>query len=314
MGEGILECRKLTKSYERDTYALRDFDLLIEKGELVALLGPNGAGKTTAIALMIGLLKPTSGEVRINGLPIPAKRKEASRLFSVTFQEPVLDKELSGREALLFHGRLCGMKRLGLRAKVDAILRLIELESVADTRISTYSGGMRRRLELGRGLLCGPGLLFLDEPTLGVDPQNRARIWEYIQEKRDSEGTTILLTTHYLDEAEKLADRVLIIDSGKTIAEGSPAELLRAQGSHRAIFELASPCPGLAESLSRLDAVPRLESRENFLIVDLREGESSLVPVMAELARAGAKLSSLSISKPSLNEVFLKLTGRRLRD
>jgi ABC-2 type transport system ATP-binding protein len=231
-GNGLaVESKGLIKRYDGEVVAIDGIDLAIEKNTIFALLGPNGAGKTTTISILTTLIEPTGGWATVDGLDVVRQADEVRRRIGVTFQEIVLDPDQSGREALDFHGRLYKMDKARRGANIEKLLKLVELDEAADRRTNTYSGGMKRRLELARGLMTDPDVLFLDEPTQGLDPQNRAKIWEYIRNLKEESGMTLLLTTHYMEEAEALADRVGIIDHGKVVAEGSPHELTRKMGS-----------------------------------------------------------------------------------
>jgi len=221
----------LTKVYSEDVLAVDNIDLSIPTNTIYALLGPNGAGKTTTISMLTTLIEPTTGSAQVAGLDIVQKADLVRKQIGVTFQEIVLDPDLTGRESLDFHARLYGIGKPERLSKIDELLKLVELDEAADRRTNTYSGGMKRRLELARGLITNPDVLFLDEPTQGLDPQNRTNIWDYIRTLKKNTNMTLLLTTHYMDEAEALADRVGIMDHGKIMVEGSPRELIDQMGA-----------------------------------------------------------------------------------
>ncbi len=226
-----ISTHNLTKRYSAEVLAVDGLNLTVPTNTIYALLGPNGAGKTTTVSMLTTLTEPTSGTAQINGLDVVRQADQVRRQIGVTFQEIVLDPDLTGREALDFHARLYGIGKTERRAKIDELLALVELEEAADRRTNTYSGGMKRRLELARGLITSPAVLFLDEPTQGLDPQNRANIWAYIKTLKATTTMTLLLTTHYMDEAEALADRVGIMDGGKIVVEGTPAALIAGMGA-----------------------------------------------------------------------------------
>ncbi|MFM7581213.1 MAG: ABC transporter ATP-binding protein, partial [Caldilinea sp.] len=229
-----IESYQLVKSYPGrggPVQALRGVTFSVQRGEIYALLGPNGAGKTTLISILTTLLAPTAGRAAVAGFDVVTQSAEVRRRLGVTFQEIVLDTELSGRQVLDVHGRLYGLDRPTRKRRIAALAALVELSDVLDRKTGTYSGGMKRRLELARGLLPSPQVLFLDEPTQGLDPQNRAGIWRYLRQLREEEGITLLLTTHSMEEAESLADRVGILDDGELLLTGSPAELIGQMGA-----------------------------------------------------------------------------------
>jgi ABC-2 type transport system ATP-binding protein len=221
-----IEVRGLVKEYPGKVVAVNGIDLSIGPNKIYALLGPNGAGKTTTINVLTTLIEPTSGSIKILGLDVLRQATQIRRNIGVTFQEMILDEELTGRQVLDYHGRLYKLGVKERQEKVQRLLKLSELEEAADRLVKTYSGGMKRRLELMRGLMTEPKILFLDEPTTGLDPQNRSNIWKYIRSLKEESNLTLLLTTHYMEEAEELADYVGIIDYGKIVVEGTPRELI----------------------------------------------------------------------------------------
>ncbi len=233
--EFSIDATALAKQYSTDNGetvdAVRGIDLTIKSGEIYALLGPNGAGKTTTISMLTTLLIPTGGSASVAGFDVVKESANVRRRIGVTFQEIVLDEDLTGQQVLDFHGKLYGISRNDRADRITELADMVELSDVLDRKVSSYSGGMKRRLELARGLMTWPQVLFLDEPTQGLDPQNRTGIWRYIRRLRDEMGITLLLTTHYMDEAEALADRVGIIDHGQLIVEGTPASLIRQMGA-----------------------------------------------------------------------------------
>lgn len=318
LAEWAIETGDLVRSFGA-VQAVKGVNLKVERGSIYALLGPNGAGKTTTINMLTTLIKPTDGWARVAGWDVVKQSDEVRRHIGVTFQETVLDKNLSGRVALDIHGRLYQMPRAESKARIKELVALVELEEAIDRPTKTYSGGMKRRLELARGLMTRPEILFLDEPTQGLDPQNRERIWLYIQQMRREQGLTILLTTHDMDEAEKLADKVSIIDGGLIVAEGTPATLIGAMGADVVSVQgvAGGPGPAFVAALLMTPFVEWAEAHpdENSVAVGLKQQAGrSLKPIVDLAEQCGYEVADIAISRPNLNDVFLKYTGRRLRD
>ena len=297
-----------------DTAAVDGISLSVPANSVYALLGPNGAGKTTTISMLSTLLKPSSGSASVAGYDILKQPDLVRRKIGITFQEIVTDPDFTGRENLDYHARLYGMKKAERREKIEELLNIVELEDAADRSTKTYSGGMKRRLELARGLLTSPDILLLDEPTQGLDPQNRFKIWDYIKARRQATGITVLLTTHYMDEAESVADSVGIMDHGKIIAEGTPAELIERMGSDRIRITGNGDIEELSRSIEELSFVESLDTISNVLQVGVDSGNRRLALVVEKAFECGYKIEDISVSKPSLEDVFLKHTGRQLRD
>jgi ABC-2 type transport system ATP-binding protein len=223
----IIEVRNLTKSFG-DVKAVDDITLEVPEGEIFAFLGPNGAGKSTTIKMLTTLLQPTSGTIRVNGHDPVTEPDAVRRSYGIVFQDPAVDDELTAWENMEFHGVLYGVPKTERRERIDQLLKFVELSDRANSQVKEFSGGMRRRLEIARGLLHTPKIVFLDEPTLGLDPQTRNHMWSYLQQLNKSDGTTVFFSTHYMEEAERVAQRIAIIDHGKIVAMGT-AEALRAQ-------------------------------------------------------------------------------------
>ena len=220
----IIETHQLTKTYN-SLKAVDSLDISVESGEIFGLLGPNGAGKTTTISMLCTILKPTSGSATVGGFDIVREANKVRRSIGIVFQDPSIDDRLTGRENLYMHANLYGVHVSEQKERINRILKLVELDDRADDLLRTYSGGMRRRLELGRGLIHYPKVLFLDEPTVGLDPQTRDHIWKYIKELKETHDITVVLTTHYMDEADRLSDRIGIIDHGKMVILDTPSKL-----------------------------------------------------------------------------------------
>jgi ABC-2 type transport system ATP-binding protein len=309
-----VEAVGLVKQYNNDVLAVDGVDLAIEENTIYAMLGPNGAGKTTIFSILTTLLEPTGGSARVLGYDVVRQADEVRRRIGVTFQETVLDKDLTGRQALEFHGRLYGMDKKQRRAKISELLPLVELEDAADRSINTYSGGMKRRLELIRGLMTAPQVLFLDEPTLGLDPQSRARIGDYIRDMKEKQGLTVLLTTHYMDEAELLADRVGIIDHGKILVEGTPAALVEQMGADVVLIQGSGDERQFIDQVNALPYTERVALADGVIQVGVGSGSRRLVELVTLANDTGFRVEDVSISKPSLGDVFLQYTGRQFRD
>jgi ABC-2 type transport system ATP-binding protein len=308
-----IEAQGLTRRYD-DVLAVDGLDLRVRAGTIYALLGPNGAGKTTTISMLNTLLPPTAGTACVAGFDVVGQAPAVRQRIGVTFQEIVLDRDLTGREVLDYHGQLYGLARRERAKRIDALLALVELEDAAGRLVKGYSGGMKRRLELARGLLTEPEVLFLDEPTQGLDPQNRARIWEYLRAQRAARGLTILLTTHDMEEAGALAGKVGIIDRGRLIAEGSPDELIARIGTE--VIRVAGRGDA-ATFVRRVAGLPFAEEvhRANGLIqIGVDDGSRRLAAIVTTAGETGFDIEDVSVARPTLGDVFLKATGRALRD
>lgn len=321
--EYAIEARKLAKSYttsaNEQVHAVRGIDLAVRTGEIYALLGPNGAGKTTTLSILTTLLTPSSGEAYVAGFDVVTRAADVRRNIGVTFQEVVLDEALTGRRVLDFHAQLYGQARRQRKERIEELAALVELDGVLDRPVKTYSGGMKRRLELARGLMTSPRVLFLDEPTQGLDPHNRAGIWRYIRQLRDEHGIALLLTTHYMDEAQALADRVGIIDHGKLIVEGVPADLARAMGADVVSILGMGDLAAFSEQVSTLAYVSHVVQHQQAdqsvrIQIGVDHGERRLADLVGLAAAQGFHIHEVSAAKPSLADVFLAYTGHELRD
>jgi ABC-2 type transport system ATP-binding protein len=314
-GNGFaIETRGLVKRYGQEVLAVDGVDLSIPANQIYGLLGPNGAGKTTTISILTTLLEPTAGEARVVGLDVVKRAADVRRRIGVTFQEMVLDDELTGRQVMDYHGRLYRLGPAERKAKIEELLALVELEEAADRKAKTYSGGMKRRLELARALMTAPEVLFLDEPTLGLDPQTRARIWDYLRALREEGGMTLLMTTHYMDEAEELADMVGIIDRGNLVAEGRPRDLIEQMGADTIHIVGEGDQDTFVEKVSSLPFVQAVNVGRTVIQVGVDSGSRRLVGVLSQAAGDAFAIQDVTVAKPSLGDVFLKYTGRRLRD
>ena len=307
MNDYIIKVENLVKRFG-ELVAVNDISFKVEPGELFGFLGPNGAGKTTTINILCTLSKPTSGQVSINGFDVIHQQNQVRQSIGLVFQDPSLDEQFNGLQNLRFHALVYNVPAAVREERIEQVLRMMELWDKRQSKVRTYSGGMKRRLELARGLLHYPKVLFLDEPTLGLDPQTRNRIWDYILELRRSEGTTIFLTTHYMDEAEK-ADRIAIIDYGKLVALDTPERLKNMVSKD--IISVKTDDNNRAAKEIRLRYQIEARHDGDGLSFEVDSGEKFLPTFIKEF---GTKIVSVSLRHPSLEDVFLKLTGRGMRE
>ena len=311
----VIEVTDLTKRFNSKGISFAAVDQItftVEEREIFALLGPNGAGKTTLIKVLTTLLKPTSGMAKVAGFDVTKEKEKVRASIGIVFQEPALDRRLTGRENLDFHARMYGIKRGERERRVKELLKLVELEDKADIVVDKYSGGMNRRLELARGFIHHPKVLFLDEPTLGLDTQTRRRTWDYIKELNEREGVTIVLTTHYMEEAEYLCDRVGIIDRGKIIVLDSPRKLVDLIGSDLVTLELNTP--NAVSIFENLDFVTDVQAHNGFVTLKMERADLRIPTLMEHARESGLEIKSVNMRKPSLEDVFLHFTGRRIRE
>lgn len=307
----IIEAENLTKIYRGDIRAVNGIDLKIEKGEIYGFLGPNGAGKTTTIKILSTLLKPTSGIAWINGMDVIRDQEKVRKIIGLVPQDISVDDDLKGMENLELQASFYGIGKGEARKKAKELLELVDLYHARDRYVSTYSGGMRKRLDLISGLIHEPEVLFLDEPTLGLDVQTRTKMWEYIDRLRKDLGITIFITTHYLEEADRLCDRIGIIDKGKIVVEGRPDELKNNVGFD-VIYIKSEDASKLVSFLNGAMNVEILEDKT--LRFSVHNGEEYIPILLHRIYQAGLKIKSINIQKPSLDTVFLKYTGREMRE
>jgi ABC-2 type transport system ATP-binding protein len=288
--------------------AVRGIEFAVQPGEIFGFLGPNGAGKSTTINMLCTLLRPTAGSARVAGHDVVTERDDVRRNIGLVFQDPTLDTYLSGEQNLRFHAELYGVPRSLTGDRMRQVLEMVGLWDRRRDRVQTYSGGMKRRLEIARGLLHSPRVLFLDEPTVGLDPQTRASIWDYIRELKRAEQITIFMTTHYMDEAE-YCDRIAIIDSGTIVALDTPEALKAVIGEDRVQIRTADD----AAAIAALAEVFGLEARvaEGAVTFAVPSGEAFVPRLFAEL---GVPIRAVSVSRPSLDDVFMSFTGKTIRD
>ncbi|MDK2785915.1 MAG: type transport system ATP-binding protein [Thermotoga sp.] len=307
--EDVIVTERLVKKFG-DFEAVKGISFSVKKGEIFAFLGPNGAGKTTTIHILTTLLKPTDGKAWVAGHDVLKEPREVRKKIGIVFQDQSIDRELTAYENMYIHGRIYGYGGEKLKKRILELLEFVELLEFKDKPVKTFSGGMTRRLEIARSLIHEPEILFLDEPTIGLDPHTRAHIWEYISKMKKEHNMTIFLTTHYMDEAEQLADRVAIIDHGKIIALGSPDELKQMVGKEIIYVKFSDPVDCLDGEF--IKACKKLSDGRLELNV---ENSSRAIPKIFELAQQkGLKIEEITYHKPTLNDVFLHLTGRELRE
>jgi ABC-2 type transport system ATP-binding protein len=314
----IISVKDLVEVYADGTRALEGISFNVEEGEFFGFLGPNGAGKSTTIKVLTTLLKKTSGSVSVAGYDLDKSPKEIRRLIGVLSQETIVDVDLTGRENLRLQGRLEQMHGSALETRVDELLRMVQLEEFANKPAGRYSGGMKKRLDLASALIHKPKLIFLDEPTTGLDPQSRAAIWDYLDKLNREEGITVFLTTQYMEEADRLCRQLSIIDHGKIIAGGSPTELKRALGHDIITLSLRNPQDPLLRAetkklLQEIDGVTDVTDSDGGIVAHAKDAGAIIADVVAALDHNGRRPLSLSMSSPTLDDVFLHHTGRRIR-
>ncbi len=308
----IITTIDLTKKFN-DFTAVDHISFSIKKGEIFGFLGPNGAGKTTTIKMLTTLLYPTEGSATLSDFDIIKERDDVRQKIGVVFQEPALDTELTGKENLDFHARMYGLSKDKRKNRINDVLQLVDLVEKKDVLVKNYSGGMKRRLEIARGLMHYPTVLFLDEPTLGLDSQTRRAIWEYIKKMNKEEHTTIFLTTHYMDEADYLCDRVGIIDKGKILVIDTTQNLKNSVGND-VITLSCSELDKFTKRLEKEDWIKNIKRHDLHLTLGVEKGEEK-IPAVFEIAhKLKIKIKSISVRKPTLDDVFLHFTGRTMRD
>jgi ABC-2 type transport system ATP-binding protein len=310
-----IETSGITKRFEEVT-AVNNISISVKPGELFGLLGPNGAGKTTLINMLSTMIEPSGGSALVWGHDVVKEADLVRQNIGVVFQDTTLDDRLTGRENLDLHGRLYGLDGKTRKNRIQDVLSLVELTERADVIVKTYSGGMMRRLEIARGLMHHPHVLFLDEPTLGLDPQTRLHIWEYINKLNIEEGVTILLTTHYMEEADRLCDRIAIIDYGQIVALDTPQDLKNLLGGDVITLGLENPedVGKLCSSYQKDGCANIVTGKQNEVFITVNNGERQIPHILALASQAGIRIFSVSLRKPTLDDVFIHYTGRAIRD
>jgi len=302
----IIETKNLTKKFEK-LIAVSKLNLKIHEGEIFGLLGPNGAGKTTTLSMLATLIPPTEGSARVGGFDVLKDASKVRHSIGFVFQDPSSDDLLTGRENLYLHALMYGVDMRDINRKMDDVLKLVDLTARQHERMKKYSGGMRRRLELARGLLHEPKILFLDEPTLGLDPQTREHLWGYIKRLSTEKKVTIIITTHYMEEADQLCDRVAIIDHGKVVALDTPTSLKKSLGGD--VVRLKISKPNMA-AVKKLKYVKKAKREDGYVTLTVNDSGKHLQEILAKIGN----VESVESHSPTLNDVFLHFTGNEIRD
>ncbi len=306
-----VEARGLGRTFG-DNQAVREVDLAVAQGETFGFLGPNGAGKTTCVRMLTTLLRPSAGTALVAGHDVALEPQEVRLRIGVALQATAIDPKQSGREYLDLQGRLYGLSTSQRRRRIAELAEIVELGDALDRRIATYSGGMARRIDLAGALIHQPEVVFLDEPTTGLDPASRIRLWEEIKRLNTSEGTTVFLTTQYLEEADELARRIGIIDHGRIVAEGTPGALKRSLGHDVIVAQVEGTCDDAALALEGAPGVELLEPRGHELLVHTADGPATIGVVAVRLHESAVAVRNLTLRQPTLDDVFLELTGNRI--
>lgn len=315
----ILETQGLAKSYRvrgRLVEAVRGVDITVAKGEIFGFLGPNGAGKTTTMRMLTTLLKPSGGKAQIVGLDLQRESRQIRKQIGYVSQAGGAESDCSARENLVLQGRIYGLNPTDAQQRANELLTALDLVSIADRKVKTFSGGQRRRLDLALGMVHQPALLFLDEPTVGLDPQSRSHLWEELR-KLHAKGMSIFMTTHYLDEADALCERLAIIDDGKIVAAGSPDDLKRQILGDTIVLGMDMHAGNQEQICLLLEEQPFIQQVQVVTAgvrLSVEHGESSLPKVLRVVDSAGFELKTIELARPSLDDVFLMQTGRSLRD
>ena len=319
--EDIVVVEDLHKTYGKDIVAVDGISFTVKKGEIFGFLGPNGAGKSTTIKILTTLLEKTSGKATIDGLDVDSDQAQVRRIIGYSSQDVGVDDDLSARENLLLQCSFHHIPKKEAKEKVEKLLQRVRLTEAADRRLKTFSGGMRKRLDLASSLVSDPKILFLDEPTTGLDPQSRQDIWDYVAQL-NRQGVTVFLTTQYMEEADRLASRLCIVDQGKIVAEGTPADLKAQVGADKITLHFKvddrAGCEKAKELMSKLQGIEAVGQcgaslvNENGLTIMTKNGAAMVTQVVRVLDGAGIAVEQLNLSAPTLDEVFLKLTGKTL--
>jgi ABC-2 type transport system ATP-binding protein len=304
-----IEVKNISKSFENKKLAVDNLSFTVKTGETYALLGPNGAGKSTTISILTTINESTSGDAFVNGYNVKINPEKVRSCIGVTFQEMIIDEELTGYQVLDYHGKLYGMKAPERNDKISFLLELVDLKKDMNRKCKEYSGGMKRRLELIRSLVTEPHILFLDEPTLGLDPMGRTKVWEYIKTLKNKNKITILLTTHYLDEAHQLADRIGIINKGTLVKEGVPNRMIDELGKDVIKILGNGYTETLKDKLISLPFIQSFEYNKNIIQIGLASSAKHLAEVVTLVTENNFTIEEVTVSKPDLGAVFLKYTG-----
>ena len=311
--ENAISARKLSKHFG-ELKAVDGISFDVKEGEIFGLLGPNGAGKTTTIKMLTTLIPPSSGTAIVAGYGIMANQKEVRKRIGIIFQDPSLDDELTGWENLEFHAILYNIGKKKRTEKIKEVLDLVELLDKKDVLVKDYSGGMKRRLEIARGLIHEPAILFLDEPTVGLDPQTRRKIWDYIKKLNERHSTTVILTTHYIEEADYLCSRVAFVDHGKLVALDTPSKLKDRLGGDVISVQITSNAERYEKVMKKHSWVKTTAMHGDVVALTVKDGDKK-IPEIVDIARKGGfDIGSISLRKPSLEDVFIYHTGNAIRE
>ncbi|MBD3155198.1 MAG: ATP-binding cassette domain-containing protein [Candidatus Aenigmarchaeota archaeon] len=305
----VIEVKNLTKIFNGDFKAVDNVNFSVKKGEVFGFLGPNGAGKTTTINMLCTLLKPNSGEATICGNDVNSDQREVRKCIGLVFQDTTLDDRLTAKENLELHARLYAVPKDKRKERIDKVLEIVDLKGREKSIVKTFSGGMQRRLEIARGLIHYPKVLFLDEPTLGLDPQTRKHVWDYIIKLKNDYNMTIFLTTHYMEEADELCDRIAIIDHGKIIALDTPKKLKESMGGDTIILDVDDK--DIDKALKLFKGSKRFDGQ---VLLSVKNGGKKIEDVLEKCKKNNIDVIEANIRKPTLNDVFLKMTGREIRE
>ncbi len=311
MANAIIEVKDLEHSFG-DVKAVDKVSFTVEEGEIFSFLGPNGAGKSTTINVLTTQLPCQNGTAHVCGFDVRTNRQSVKRSIGIVFQDEVLDRDMTVRETLEFHGRIYSMPRAERLAREKELIELVELEQKVNVRTKHLSGGMKRRLEIARGLMTRPRVLFLDEPTIGLDPQTRLKIWDYIKGINE-EGTTIFLTTHYMDEADTLSDRIEIIDYGKIIATGTSESLKNTLGKDMIYLETEDDSKAADIARAMVDVTEVKKTSKGLELILNADGNKVMPAILRHIGDEGIDILSVKMKKPSLDDVFVHYTGREMR-
>jgi ABC-2 type transport system ATP-binding protein len=313
MNSSAIRCESVVREFG-GVAAVCGVDLEVDAGEIYGFLGPNGAGKSTTVRMLCTLLAPTSGTASVAGFDVVEQPGEVRLHIGAALQDAALDPRQTGTELLALQGRLYGLSRAAARRRVDELGDLIDLGDALDRRIGTYSGGMKRRLDLAAALIHNPDILFLDEPTTGLDPVSRAVVWDEVRRLNNDLGMTVFLTTQYLEEADALAGRVGIIDHGRIVAEGAPADLKRAIGSDMIVARVEGDARAACAAVEHVHGVIGVEAHGNEIMVSTGDGPATISGVAVALSQCGAPIRDLTLRTPTLDDVFLEFTGTRIEN
>lgn len=308
----VIELNELTKKYGNFT-AVDNVSFEVKEGEIFGFLGPNGAGKTTTVSMLSTLKEPTSGTAKVNGYDVVREQEKVRESIGIVFQDPSLDEELTAYENLKFHAIMYELDDDTTEKRVSELLKLVGLQDRRDVLVSNFSGGMKRRLEIARGLMHYPKVLFLDEPTIGLDPQTRHLIWEYVEKLNQEENVTVILTTHYMEEAERLANRIAIMDHGKIIAIDTSEGLQDLVEGETVSLQTSQP-EKLSNNLQELEWVDNIQTYNEHVDVTLKNGREYLPLLFRNIFDYNLDIRSISVRKPTLEDVYIRLTGKSIRE